>query len=75
MIMVTALKFFEQQHSDVVLEDMILKGNVWTVTVSIGIMDQKIKQVQIDANTGRIIGMYDFENVAIKNLPKIDNEI
>lgn len=66
--MVTALRFFEQQHSDVILEKMDLKGNVWTVTVSIGIINQKIKQVKIDANTGRIIGTYDFEHTMPKNL-------
>lgn len=69
-----ALKFFEQQHSDVVLEDMVLKGNVWTVTVSIGIIDQKIKQVKLDANTGRIIEICDFENTVSQNLSKINNE-
>ena len=72
--MVTALRFFEQQHSDVVLEEMVLKGDVWTVTVSIGMTDQKIKQVRIDANTGKIIGMYGFQNTERKNLSDVKNE-
>jgi uncharacterized membrane protein YkoI len=74
MIMVTALRFFEQQHSDVILEDMNLRGNVWTVTVSIGIIDQKIKQVKIDANTGRIMSMYDFKNTLPQNTLDLANE-
>ena len=50
-----AEKFFEQQHSGIIVDKAVLKGNTWIVTVSTGI-PQVVRQVRMDANTGRILG-------------------
>lgn len=50
-----ATRFFEQHHSGVYAKDAVLEDNVWTVTVDIGIMDKKIRQVSIDVNNGKIL--------------------
>ena len=55
-----ALRFFEQHHSDIFLKDVILDVDVWIVTVSIGRIDNKIRQIKIDVNDGKILGISDF---------------
>ncbi|MDE1762873.1 MAG: hypothetical protein KGL95_11250 [Patescibacteria group bacterium] len=50
-----ATKFFEQYHSDVVVKDVTLDGNVWNVTVSLGLINIQNKLVKIDTNTGTIL--------------------
>ena len=50
-----AEKFFEQQHSNIVIEKAVSKGTTWIVTVSTGI-SQVIRRVRIDAATGKILG-------------------
>ena len=49
-----AIRFFEQYNSEVSVTDAILQGRIWKVKVSIGIMNKKIRQVEVDANTGKI---------------------
>ncbi|WP_268543922.1 hypothetical protein [Candidatus Nitrosotenuis cloacae] len=51
----TAKKFFEQYHNGVEIKDLELKGGVWFITVGVGFLFEKIKIVEIDAYTGRII--------------------
>ena len=50
-----AEKFFEQQHSNIVVEKAVSKGTTWIVTVSTGI-SQVTRKVRIDAITGKILG-------------------
>jgi len=50
-----AEKFFEQQHSGIIVEKAVLKGTTWIVTVSTGI-PQVLRRVKIDTITGRILG-------------------
>ena len=52
---VIAANFIEQYNSDVTIKDVILEGNVWRVTISIGLMKKKMVEVQIDAANGRIL--------------------
>ena len=49
-----ATRFFEQHHSDVSAVDANLEDRVWKVTVCIGMINQKIRQVEIDTDTGKI---------------------
>jgi hypothetical protein len=51
-----ALRFFEQQNSNVVPISAFLKEDSWQVTVSMGVMDRQTRQVKIDSKTGRITG-------------------
>lgn len=53
-----ASKFFEQYHSDVVVREVTLDGNVWNVNVTLGLIDKQNKLVKIDATTGTIIEYY-----------------
>ena len=50
-----AVKFFEQHHSNVLPVDASLKGDVWTVTVSIGLITKVFRKIRIDANHGKIL--------------------
>lgn len=50
-----ATKFFEQHHSDVVVRDVALEGVVWSVTVSVGLINKQNMLVKIDAKTGTIL--------------------
>jgi hypothetical protein len=50
-----ATKFFEQYHSDVVVDNVTLNGTIWTVKISFGLVNKKNKQVKIDALTGTIL--------------------
>ena len=51
-----AEKFFEQQHSGIIIEKAVLKGTTWVVTVSTGI-PQVVRRVRMDTITGRILGV------------------
>ena len=55
-----ATRFFGQYNSDISLKDSILKGDVWIVTVEIGMINKKTKQVTIDANNGKILNNIQF---------------
>ncbi|HEV2193871.1 MAG TPA: hypothetical protein VGR54_09675 [Nitrosopumilaceae archaeon] len=48
-------KFFEQQHSNILVEKTVLKGTMWIVTVSTG-TSQVVRRVRIDTITGKILG-------------------
>jgi hypothetical protein len=50
-----ATRFFEQLNSDVFVKNIVMVDNVWIVTLSIG-SDNKIRQIKIDANDGKILG-------------------
>ena len=50
-----ASRFFEQLNSDVFVKKVFLDGNIWIVTLSVG-TDNKIRQIKIDANDGKILG-------------------
>jgi len=50
-----AKKFLEQYHS-IVVSDVLLEDEVWTVSAKTGLMPKDVKKVMIDAETGRILG-------------------
>lgn len=50
-----ARKFFEQYHSGVEIKDMELTDGVWYIIVGVDFLFEKIKKIEIDASTGRII--------------------
>jgi len=53
-----ATKFLEQQHSDIIIEEAVLDGEIWTVNVSHGLIKKQNKQVKIDARTAKILECY-----------------
>jgi hypothetical protein len=50
-----AEKFFEQQHSNIIVEKAVMKGTTWIVTVSTG-MPSVVRQIRMDAINGKILG-------------------
>ena len=50
-----AEKFFEQQHSNIIVEKAVMKGTTWIVTVSTGI-PSVVRQVRMDAVNGKVLG-------------------
>lgn len=50
-----ARKFLEQYHS-IIVSDVLLEDDVWTVSAKTGLMPKDVKKVMIDAETGRILG-------------------
>ena len=51
----TARKFLEQYYSPVVFKYAVFKETSLVVIMDIGIMVEKIKQVEIDIQTGQVI--------------------
>ncbi len=51
-----ARKFLEQYHSSVVFKFVVLEGEVWMVVIDVGLAFEEIRQVAVDANTGKILG-------------------
>ncbi|TBR11027.1 MAG: hypothetical protein EPO62_02390 [Candidatus Nitrosotenuis sp.] len=50
-----ARKFFEQYNSGVEIKNMELKNNVWTIVVGVDFLFEQIRQIKIDASTGRVL--------------------
>ena len=50
-----AKRFLEQYHS-IIVSDVLLEDEVWTVSAKTGLMPKDVKKVMIDAETGRILG-------------------
>lgn len=50
-----ARKFFEQYHSGVEIKDMELKDGVWLIIVGVDFLFEKIKEIEIDAYSGKIV--------------------
>jgi hypothetical protein len=58
----TATRFLEQYHSGVIDRSAINENGVWAVEVSVGLTNNKMKKVMVDANTGRILGYSDVSS-------------
>ncbi|MBI5697259.1 MAG: hypothetical protein HZC29_01895 [Thaumarchaeota archaeon] len=50
-----ARKFFERYHSGVEIKDIDLKDGAWLITVGVDFLFEKIKKIEIDAYTGKIV--------------------
>ena len=53
------IDFLEQYHDASTIESIFLENGIWLVTAKIGMMAPQIRQVLIDANSGRILGYSD----------------
>jgi len=60
-----AAKFLGQHHSDIIINEVVLDGEIWTVNVSFGLINEQYKQVKIDAKTGTILGCYSMRSLKI----------
>ena len=51
-----ARKFLEQYHSPLISKDAVLEGMIWTVTMDVGQVNERIIRVRVDSKTGKILG-------------------
>ena len=51
-----ARKFLEQYHSAIIFKSADNDGNVWLVSMEVGLLDDDIIIVAVDAKTGKILG-------------------
>ncbi len=49
-----ALKFFEQYNSSVTFKSASLEGEVWIITLEIGLINRQTRRILIDRSTGNI---------------------
>jgi hypothetical protein len=52
-----ARKFLEQ-HFSIIVAHAVLNGDEWVVTARVGFLPDQVKNVAIDANTGRVKSCY-----------------
>jgi hypothetical protein len=51
-----ARRFLEQHNSLIIFKDATLKGKIWTVIMDVGLQEEHIRHVNVDAETGNIMG-------------------
>lgn len=51
-----ARKFLEQYHSSIIFKSADNDGNAWLVSMEVGLLDDDIITVAVDAKTGKILG-------------------
>jgi hypothetical protein len=51
-----ARAFLQQLYSTVIFRHAVLQGNIWTVTMDVGLVREQIIRVKIDASSGIILG-------------------
>lgn len=54
-----AEKFLEDRHDTIELESGELEGNVWVLEFDVGFLSNQVKEVKVDAETGKILGYRD----------------
>ena len=51
-----ARKFLEQYHSSIIFKSAYNNKKTWMVSMEVGLLDDDIIEVAIDAKTGKILG-------------------
>ena len=49
-------EFLKGRHNTMNLESSNLKNNVWYLVFDVGFLTQQLKELQVDANSGKVIG-------------------
>ena len=50
-----ARRFLQQHYSVSAIENIVLEGNVWKITLLVSSFGSQIKEIEINATTGNII--------------------
>ncbi len=58
-----AEEFLKDRHSTMNLESSSLKNNIWCIIFDIGFLSRHLKEMQIDANSGKIIRYANIDTV------------
>lgn len=51
-----ARKFLEQYHSSIIFKSAYNDRKIWMVSMEVGLLDDDVIEVAIDAKTGKILG-------------------
>lgn len=54
-----AQEFLDEYHGSFKLISTTLEGNVWIIICDVGFLNEEIKKVKVDANSGKILGFID----------------
>ena len=54
-------EFLEEHHSSFKLISTTLKNNEWLVICDVGFLNEEIKEVKVDANSGKILEYIDVD--------------
>lgn len=65
-----AVGFLEQYHPTNTIESAVMEDNVWIITARIGLVDQQIRKITIDGNSGQILSYADRKLVADNHIAK-----
>jgi len=49
-------EFLKQSYTTVIFKNIVMKEEIWIVEYNVGFLKDNIKNVRIDANTGKITG-------------------
>jgi len=56
-----AEKFLEEHHSTIAMKSADLDGGVWYVIFAVGFLSDQLKEVKVDAGSGKILGYTNVE--------------
>lgn len=56
-----AEKFLEEHHNTIDLKSADLEGDVWYVIFDVGFLSDQLKEVKVDAGSGKILGYTNVE--------------
>ena len=54
-------KFLEEYHGSFNLISTTLEGKMWLVVCDVGFLNEEIKEVKVDADSGKILGHIDVD--------------
>lgn len=57
-----AKKFLEQYHDTINLKSAELNVSTWEIIFDVGFLSEQIKEVKVDAETGKILGYRDVSS-------------
>ena len=49
-------EFLKQSYTTVIFKNIIMEEKIWIAEFNVGFLQDNIKKIRIDANTGKIIG-------------------
>ncbi len=56
-----AQEFLEEYHDSFNLISTTLEGKIWLVVCDVGFLNEAIKEVKVDADSGKILGYVDVD--------------
>ena len=65
-----AVGFLDQYHPANTIESVVMEDDIWIITARIGLVDQQIRKITIDGNSGQILSYADKKLVANNHIVK-----